>query len=116
MISVLLVEDEPEVAELARDALLPGATSGLRERRMGNTEQARISLEMREATEQTGIGWAREQDRQQRIFPRTCRIDLIEVADHTRALGKEIGSKDRAIDAGRRFHRQNPLRRHPRPV
>ena len=57
------------------------------------------------AMQQIGIGCTCEQHRQQRIFPRARGIDLIDVAGRTGRLGKEIGSKDRAINVRRRLDR-----------
>jgi hypothetical protein len=56
-----------------------GASSGFRDRSMGAPQWARVSAQTGEALEQAPIRCAREKRREERIFPRPRRIDLIDV-------------------------------------
>jgi hypothetical protein len=78
---------------------------------MGGAERTRVAAQSSEAVEQGSIGCAREQKRQQRVFPSARGIDLIHVSRHAGMLVAEIRP-----DAGRDIARKRPRRTNAQTV
>jgi hypothetical protein len=72
-------EADEEVKIFSLNIIGAGTTSGFRDRSMGAPQWARVSTQTGEALEQALIRCAREKRREERIFPRPRRIDLIDV-------------------------------------
>ncbi len=83
---------------------------------MREPERARIAAQAGEPLEQCGVGGAREQHRQQRVFLRTRGIDLVDVAGGAWVFRVKIGAQNRAAHAGRGFDRQHAFSRHTCPI
>ncbi len=73
-----------------------------------------VAAQFAELLEQRGVGRARQQRRQQRIFLRARGIDLVDVAGRVGA--EQIGPQDRAVDAGGGFDGEHALRRDAIPI
>src|SRR6266852_1188155 len=107
---------DEEIEIFALDALDLAAAGGVRERGMRRSDRARIAAQAGEALEQAGIGGAREQSRQQRVFLRARGIDLVDIAAKSRMLAVKVGAQNRATHAGRVFDRDDALGGNARPV
>ena len=88
----------------------------LAKRAMRQTERACVAAQLGKTREQRGIGRAREQHREERIFLRARGIDLVDVAADALVLGVKIGPQDRAAHAGRGLDREHALSGNARPV
>ena len=80
------------VSELARRGGKPG---------MGEPERGGIGLQRREPAKELGVRRAREQQREERIFLRPRRVDLVNLALGHVAPLKQIGPQQLPPDAGR---------------
>src|ERR1022692_4317499 len=67
-----------------------GAACGRRDRGMGAPERTRIAGQVGKAFEQAPVRWAREQCREQRIFARPRRLDVIDVEGRVGMFAVEI--------------------------
>ena len=76
---------------------------------MGGAERARVAAQFGETVEQESIRCAREQQRQQRVFPSARSIDLIHTSRHAGMLVAEIGphTVDASRDIGKQRRRAN---------
>ena len=74
---------------------------------MRDPERACVAAEPRKPREQVGVGRAREQRGEERVFLRAREIDLVDLAG--RRLAIEIGPQPHARDAGRCLDGQHAL-------
>ena len=66
---------DEQIEELALDLFAVGLRRGVRQRDMGKAERARIAAQFGDALEHGGVGRARQQHRQQRVFLGAGEID-----------------------------------------
>ena len=109
-------EPDEEIEELALGRVRVGAARRLRERRMREPERARVAAQGRQARQQRGIGRAREQRDEQRVFLRARGIDFVDSHRPCRLLGIEIGPQRSRDHPGRGLDRQDALCGNMRPV
>jgi hypothetical protein len=107
-------EPDEEIEIFALDALGAGSCGGLRKRGMGGAERARVAAQSSEAVEQGSIRCAREQKRQQRVFPPARGIDLVHISRHAGML--VAGIRPDTVDAGRDIARKRPRRTNAQTV
>src|SRR5262249_31791608 len=109
-------EADEEVEIFTLDALDIGPLRRVRERRVRQSERARIAAKCGETLQQRGIRRACKQDREQRIFLRACRIDLVDIAGRARMLRIEVGPQHCAAHAGGLLDRQHAVGRNAGPT
>ena len=80
---------------------------------MRNPERARVAPEPCQALHQLGVGRARQQRGDERVFLRPREVDLVHVR---RLLAIEVGAQPHAGDTGRRLDRQHAFRGNLVPV
>ncbi len=82
---------------------------------MGDAERRRIAAQRGQPLQKRRIRRPCQQRRQQRVFLRTGKIDVVD-AGRLVILVVKIGPQDRARDAGHRFDREHPLGGNARPI
>src|SRR5262249_42070028 len=103
---------DEEVEELALGALDRGGGRGLGERRMGHAERARVAAQVAEPRQQYRVGCARQQGREQRVFLRARRIDVVD----RYGFAIEVRPQNVPRNAGDGLDRNDALGWNSRPV
>ena len=106
---------DEQIEKFALDFRGVGAARRFRETDMRGTERRRIAAQRGQPLQKFRIRRTRQQRRQQRVFLRAGKIDLIDAA-HFVVLVVKIGPQDRARDTGQCLDRQHPLGGDARPI